>query len=93
MWTILAASLIALTALALAVKLLRTSSPQEQVQRRLKIVQQSEFAPSERESAADIRKTDRFSRYPWLNLVLERMDVCKPRVHHGCVQDGIRRTC
>ena len=62
MWTILIASLVALAALALAVKLLRSSTPEERVQRRLKIVQEAEFAPSESESGTDFRKRERLSR-------------------------------
>ena len=75
MWTMLIALIVLLAALALAVKLLRTTTPAEQVQRRLKIVQLSEFAPGELESAADVRKVERLSRYPWLNRILTHVDV------------------
>jgi tight adherence protein B len=75
MWTILIAGTIGLAALALAIKLLRSSTPEEQVERRLKIVQQSEFAPDESESATDVRKQERLSRYPWLNRILARLNV------------------
>jgi tight adherence protein B len=75
MWTMLIALIVLLAALALAVKLLRTSTPAEQVQRRLKIMQLSEFAPDELESAADVRKVERLSRYPWLNRILTGVDV------------------
>ena len=80
MWTILIAFIVAVVALVLAVKLLRGSAPLEQVRRRLKIVQTSEFAPSDLESAADIRKTERLSRYLWLNRILARVDVAS-RLH------------
>ena len=53
-----------MAALAVAVKLLRSSAPEEQVKRRLKFVQQSEFAPSELESAADSAKMDRLQPVP-----------------------------
>ena len=45
------------------------------MQRRLKTVQQSEFAPAEFESAADLRKEDRLSGIPWLNRLLARLDM------------------
>jgi len=75
MWTILIASIVSVATLVLAVKLLRSSTPGEQVQRRLKIVQQSEFAPGYLESQTDIRKVDRLSRYSWLNRILAQLDV------------------
>jgi tight adherence protein B len=80
MWTILIAFIVAVAALVLAVKLLRGSAPGEQVQRRLKVVQASEFAPNDAEFAADIRKVDRLSRYLWLNRILARLDVAS-RLH------------
>jgi len=80
MWTILIAFIVAVAALVLAVKLLRGSAPGEQVQRRLKVVQASEFTPSDAEFAADIRKVDRLSRYLWLNRILARLDVAS-RLH------------
>ncbi len=67
MWTMLIALVLAVTAIGFAVKLLRGSAPEQQVQRRLKTVQQSEFAPAEFESAADLRIEDRLSRIVWLN--------------------------
>jgi len=75
MWTIVIALLVLLASLALALKLFRTSTPEEQVQRRLKIVQQSEFAPSELELAADVRKVELLSRFSWLNHILARANV------------------
>jgi tight adherence protein B len=80
MWMILIAFIVAMAALAGAVKLLRNSAPEEQVKRRLKLVQQSEFAPSDLESAADILKMDLFSRYLWLNRILARLNVAS-RLH------------
>ena len=80
MWTILIAFIVAVAALVLAVKLLRGSAPLEQVQRRLKVVQTSEFAATDAEFAADIRKVDRLSRYLWLNRILARLDVSS-RLH------------
>jgi tight adherence protein B len=75
MWTILIAFLIALAALGLVVTLLRSTNPEKQMKDRLKIVQRSEFAPSELESAADVRKVEHFSRYSWLNHILTRVDL------------------
>ena len=91
MWTILIASVVLLAALALAIKLLRSSTPEEQVQRRLKFVQQSEFAPGELESATDIRKVEHFSRYPWLNRILTRVDVAS-RLRLLLQQADVERT-
>jgi tight adherence protein B len=75
MWTTLMAFVVAVAALVLAVKLLRGSAPEQQVQRRLKTVQQGEFAASDFESAIDLRQEERLSRVPWLNHILVRMDV------------------
>jgi tight adherence protein B len=75
MWTMLIALTVLLAALAVAVKLLTAATPEQQVQRRLKIVQQSEFAPGELESGADVRKVDLLSRYSWLNHILIRVDL------------------
>jgi len=75
MWTLLIAFLVMAATLAVGAKLLNSSTPEKQVQRRLKIVQHSEFAPSELESATDIRIVDHFSGYSWLNRILARVDV------------------
>jgi len=75
MLTILIALVVAVAAMVFAVKLLRGSAPEEQVQRRLQAVQRSEFAPSEFESAVDLRKEDRLSGVLWVNHILARMDV------------------
>ncbi len=75
MWTILIALVVAVAAVVLAVKLLRGGTPEQQVQRRLKVVQRSEFAPTEFESAADFRREERFSPFPWLSRLLARVDV------------------
>ena len=91
MWTILIASVVLLAALALAVKLLRSSTPGEQVQRRLKFVQKSEFAPGELESATDIRKEEHFSRYSWLNRILTQVDVAS-RLRLLLQQADVERT-
>ena len=75
MWTILMALVATVAALVLAVKLLRGSAPEQQMQRRMKIVQQSEFAPADSESTADIRKTELLSQFPWLHRILVRLDM------------------
>ena len=75
MWTILMALVATVAALLLAVKLLRGSAPEQQMQRRMKIVQQSEFAPADSESTADIRKTELLSQVPWLHRILVRLDM------------------
>lgn len=67
--------LVTVMAVALAITLLRGSAPGEQVQRRLKIVQQAEFAPAHFESAEDVRKQDRLSPFPWLSRILARLDL------------------
>jgi len=59
-----------IAALGLAVKLLRGSAPEEQVQRRLKIVQQAEFAPAYFETTTDVRKQEQLSPFPWLSSLL-----------------------
>jgi tight adherence protein B len=91
MWTILIALTAALATLALAVNLLRNSAREEQVQRRLKIVQQSEFAATDLESTADIRKIHQFSRYEWLNLILARLDLAS-RLHRLLEQADLKWT-
>jgi len=75
MLTILIALLATVAALVFAVKLLRGSAPEQQVQRRLKTVQLAEFAPTEAESSFDLRKEDRLSLLPWFNSFLTRLDV------------------
>jgi len=75
MLTFLIALLVAVISLILAVKLLRGSTPEQQVQQRLKKVQQSEFAVAEFESALDVRKEDRLSRVHWINRLLAQLDL------------------
>jgi tight adherence protein B len=75
MWTILMAFVATAAALVLAVKLLRGSAPEQQMQRRLKIVQQSEFATADSESMADVRKVELLSQFPWLHRILVRLDM------------------
>ena len=75
MLLILIALVAAVAAIALALKVLRGSAPEQQVQRRLKMVQEEEFAPAEFESETDVRKEDRLSRVRWMNHVLVRLDV------------------
>jgi len=65
---------VTIAAVALAVKLLRGSAPEEQVQRRLKIVQQAEFAPAYFETT-DVRKQEELSPYPWLSRLLGRLNL------------------
>ena len=81
----------AVAALVFAVKLLRGSAPEQQVQRRLKIVQQAEFAPTDFEAAADLRKEDRLSLIPWFNRFLARLDVAA-RLRLLLQQAGMERT-
>jgi len=66
---------VTVAAVVLAVKLLRGAAPEEQVQRRLKIVQQSEFAPAYFETTTDVRKQEQLSPYPWLNRLLARLNL------------------
>jgi len=61
---------VTIAAVGLAVKLLRGSAPEEQVQRRLKIVQQAEFAPAYFETTTDVRKREQLSPFPWLSSLL-----------------------
>jgi len=91
MWMMLIALVVAVAAMAFAVKLLRGSAPEQQVQRRLKTVQQSEFAPTEFETATDLRIEDRLSRLPWLNRLLARLDVAS-RLRLLLIQAGVKRT-
>ncbi len=74
MWTILIALLITAAALVIAIKLVRGGAPQRQVERRLKSVQRSEFAPAEFETA-DVRRQERLSRYDWLYQLLTRLNL------------------
>jgi tight adherence protein B len=90
MWGIVIASLIALAALALAVKLLRSSSPGERVQRRLKILQ-TEFDPEELEPDTNLRKVERFTRYSWMNSVLGRLNLAS-RLRLLLQQANVERT-
>jgi tight adherence protein B len=66
---------VTIAAVVLAVKLLRGSAPEEQVQRRLKIVQQAEFAPAYFETATDVRKQEQLSPFPWLSRLLARLNL------------------
>src|SRR6476660_2816052 len=66
---------VTVAAVVLAVKLLRGAAPEEQVQRRLKIVQQSEFAPAYFETTTDVRKQELLSPFPWLSRLLARLDL------------------
>lgn len=66
---------VTVAAVVLAVKLLRGAAPEEQVQRRLKIVQQSEFAPAYFETTTDVRKPELLSPFPWLSRLLARLDL------------------
>jgi len=77
MWITLIALFVTVAALVAAVKLLRGSAPEEQVQRRLKIVQQAEFAPAYFETATDVRKQEQLSPFPWLSSLLARLDLTK----------------
>jgi tight adherence protein B len=91
MLTILIALLATVAALVFAVKLLRGSAPEQQVQRRLQTVQQAEFAPTESESAFDLRKEVRLSLVPWFNRFLTRLDVAA-RLRLLLEQAGMERT-
>jgi tight adherence protein B len=91
MLTILIALLATVTALVFAVKLLRGSAPERQVQRRLKIVQQAEFAPADFEAGTSLRKEERLSLIPWFNRILVRMDVAA-RLRLLMQQAGMERT-
>lgn len=91
MLTLLIALVVAVAALAYAVKLLRGSAPEQQVQRRLKSVQQSEFAPADFESADNLRKQDRLSGVVWFNRFLARLDVAA-RLRLLLEQAGMQRT-
>ncbi|MCU1337814.1 MAG: flp type pilus assembly protein [Bryobacterales bacterium] len=91
MLTILIALVVAVTAMGFAVKLLRGSAPEQQVQRRLKTVQQAEFATIDSESSGDFRKEDRLSLVPWFNRILIRLDVAA-RLRLLLQQAGMERT-
>jgi tight adherence protein B len=73
----LAAAFVTILAMALAVKLLRGAAPEEQLQRRLKFVQQAQFASSNLEGETDVRKQERLSPFPWLNALLARLDLAR----------------
>jgi tight adherence protein B len=91
MWTLLIAIVLAVAALAFAVKLLRGTAPEQQVQRRLQTVQQGEFAPADFESETNVRKEERLSGVPWLNQLLIRLDVAA-RLRLLLLQAGMKRT-
>jgi tight adherence protein B len=91
MLTILIALLATVTTLVFAVKLLRGSAPEQQVQRRLKIVQQAEFASTDFEAGANLRKEDRLSLIPWFNRILVRLDMAA-RLRLLMQQAGMERT-
>ena len=91
MWTLLIAFVLAVAALAFAVKLLRGTAPEQQVQRRLQTVQQGEFAPADFESETNVRKEERLSGVPWLNQLLVRLDVAA-RLRLLLLQAGMKRT-
>ena len=89
MWTLLIALVVAVAAVVFAIKLLRGSAPEQQVQRRLKSVQRSEFAQTEFET--DLRKEDLLSGVPWLHRLLARLDVAA-RLRLLMHQAGMERT-
>jgi len=91
MLPILIALVATVAALVFAVKLLRGSAPAQQVQRRLKIMQQSEFAPTDSEAGASLRKEDRLSLVPWFNRILVRLDMAA-RLRLLMQQAGMERT-
>jgi tight adherence protein B len=75
MWITLIVLCVTIASVLIAVKLLRGSAPEEQVQRRLKVMQQAEFAPAYFETATDVRKQESLSPFPWLNTLLARLDL------------------
>jgi len=77
MWITLIVLFATITAIGLAVKLLRGAAPEEQLQRRLKMVQRTDLAPAYRESAPDFRKREQLSPFPWLNSLLARLDLSR----------------
>ena len=91
MLPLLLALLITVAALGVAVKLLRGSAPEEQIQRRLKIVQQSEFAPSELEPESDLRRNEPLSGIPWIDRLLARVNVTA-RLRLLMLQAGMQQT-
>lgn len=91
MLTLLIALAVMVAALVLGVKLVRGSAPEQQVQRRLKTVRETEFAPTEFEAGPDLLKRELFSGVPWLNRLLARMDVAA-RLHLLMDQAGMDRT-
>jgi len=91
MLTILIPFVLAVVTLTFAVKLLRGSAPEQQVQHRLKLLQKSEFAAADFESADDLRKEDRLSLIPWFNRFLTRLDVAA-RLRLLLEQAGMERT-
>ena len=91
MFTLLIAFVVAVLALVIAVSALRGSAPEQQAQRRLKTVQESEFATSEFEAEPNVRKENRLSRVQWLNRFLTRMNLAA-RLHLLLEQAGVQRT-
>jgi len=91
MLTFLIALVVTVAALVFAVKLLRGNAPEQQVQRRLKILQQSEFASADSESITDVRREERLSRVPWVNRLLVRLDVAA-RLRLLLLQAGMQST-
>jgi tight adherence protein B len=91
MLPILIAFVAATAALAFALKLLRGSAPEQQVQRRLQTVQLAEFAPADFESSVDVRKQERFSGVRWLNRLLARLDIAA-RLRLLLEQAGMQQT-
>jgi tight adherence protein B len=87
----LIALVVAVAALGFALKLVRGSAPEQQVQRRLKTVQQSEFAPTEFETGIDLRKEELLSGIRWFNRLLARLDVAA-RLRLLMQQAGMEQT-
>ena len=71
----LIALMLTIAAVALAVKFLRGAEPEEQVQRRLRLVQRAEAMSPSFEVDANVRRQELLSQYPWLNHLLARLDL------------------
>jgi tight adherence protein B len=91
MWTFLIALMVTVAALVFAVKLLRGTAPEQQVQRRLKILQKSEFGSADSESITDVRREERLSRVPWVHRLLARLDLAA-RMRLLLLQAGMAST-
>jgi tight adherence protein B len=91
MLPILIALVVAVAAAVFAVKLLRGSAPEQQVQRRLQTVQRAEFAPAESDSELDLRTEERLSGIPWVHQLLARLDVAA-RLRRLLQQAGMKQT-